>query len=189
MAEDAKNRSDAWTALMPNQAIAAVNLLTPPLGAAAAASAMGLGIASQMWGFWAGAMAGAFGANLKTAEADGSRVSADVDDLKTIIRGTAATASADVLEAPARPKAVVVDTASVQPATPDASAQANDLKRISGIGPKLEQVLNGMGIRTYAQIAGWTAEDVARVDDELKFGGRILRDDWVGQANLLMGKP
>ena len=63
---------------------------------------------------------------------------------------------------------------------------ADDLKRISGIGPKLEQVLIGMGIRTYAQIAAWTADDLAEVDDQLKFGGRISRDDWLGQANALL---
>ncbi len=63
---------------------------------------------------------------------------------------------------------------------------ADDLKRISGIGPKLEQVLNGMGIRTYAQIAAWTVDDLAKVDDQLKLGGRISRDDWVGQAKGLV---
>ena len=46
-----------------------------------------------------------------------------------------------------------------------------------------------MEISTYAQIAGWTADEIAKVDDELKFGGRIVRDDWVGQANRLKGKP
>lgn len=62
----------------------------------------------------------------------------------------------------------------------------DDLKRISGIGPKLEQVLNAMGIRTYDQIAAWTADDLAKVDDQLKLGGRISRDDWLGQANVLV---
>lgn len=68
-----------------------------------------------------------------------------------------------------------------KPAAPD------DLKAISGIGPKLEQVLNGMGVWTYAQIASWTPEQAAAVDDRLGFAGRIGRDDWVGQAKRLAG--
>lgn len=62
------------------------------------------------------------------------------------------------------------------PATPD------DLKLISGIGPKLEKVLNGLGIWTFAQIAQWTPNEVAWVDDFLQFKGRIERDDWIAQA-------
>ena len=62
----------------------------------------------------------------------------------------------------------------------------DDLKQISGIGPKLEQVLNGMGIRRFAEIARWTDKDVKRVDDQLGFGGRIARDGWVAQAKALM---
>jgi NADH-quinone oxidoreductase subunit E len=68
------------------------------------------------------------------------------------------------------------------------SEARDDLKKISGVGPKLEQVLNSMGIRTYAQIAGWSADDIARVDGRLKLGGRILRDDWTGQANRFAGE-
>lgn len=61
----------------------------------------------------------------------------------------------------------------------------DDLKLISGIGPKLEQVLNGLGVWTYAQIAGWGREEIAWVDDYLSFKGRIGRDDWIGQASKL----
>ena len=60
--------------------------------------------------------------------------------------------------------------------------QADDLKRISGVGPKLEGVLNGMGIYKYAQIAKWTKPEIEYVDDYLNFKGRIGRDDWVGQC-------
>lgn len=66
--------------------------------------------------------------------------------------------------------------------------KADDLKAIAGIGPKLETVLNGLGIWTYKQIAGWTADEVAWVDDYLSFSGRIGRDDWIGQAKTL-AKP
>ena len=63
-----------------------------------------------------------------------------------------------------------------KPTTPD------DLKQISGIGPKLEQVLNGLGIWTFGQVAGWTPQEVAWLDDYLQFKGRIERDNWQAQA-------
>ena len=63
-----------------------------------------------------------------------------------------------------------------RPAAPD------DLKAISGIGPKLEKVLNDLGVWTYAQVAAWGSEEVAWVDDYLSFSGRIGRDKWIEQA-------
>jgi NADH-quinone oxidoreductase subunit E len=72
-----------------------------------------------------------------------------------------------------------------KPAALDKPATPDDLKAISGIGPKLEQVLNGLGIWTYGQVAAWSPEEIAWVDDMLGFRGRIGRDDWVGQATKL----
>ncbi|MBW8282559.1 MAG: NADH-quinone oxidoreductase subunit E [Rhizobium sp.] len=66
-----------------------------------------------------------------------------------------------------------------KPATPD------DLKMISGVGPKIEGILNGLGIYTFAQIAGWHQAEREWVDGYLKFAGRIERDDWVKQAEAL----
>lgn len=62
---------------------------------------------------------------------------------------------------------------------------ADDLKRISGVGPKLEGVLNELGFWHFDQIAKWTDEEVAWVDSRLKFKGRIERDDWITQAAKL----
>lgn len=59
---------------------------------------------------------------------------------------------------------------------------ADDLKKISGVGPVLEKKLNALGITTYAQIAAFTADDIAKVDDALSFKGRIERDNWLEQA-------
>ncbi len=59
---------------------------------------------------------------------------------------------------------------------------ADDLKKISGVGPKLEGVLNDLGFYHFDQIAAWTPEQVAWVDARLKFKGRIERDDWISQA-------
>ncbi|WP_425088887.1 50S ribosomal protein L21 [Stappia sp.] len=65
---------------------------------------------------------------------------------------------------------------------------ADDLKKISGVGPVLEKKLNALGITTYAQVAAFTAEDIARVDDALSFKGRIDRDNWIEQASELASK-
>ena len=63
--------------------------------------------------------------------------------------------------------------------------QAGDLKLISGVGPKLEQTLNDLGIWHYAQVAQFKKKDIAWVDERLRFKGRIERDDWVSQAKEL----
>lgn len=64
---------------------------------------------------------------------------------------------------------------------------ADDLKKIKGVGPKLEEVLHSMGFYHFDQIAGWSAEEVAWVDENLNgFRGRVTRDDWQSQARELM---
>jgi NADH-quinone oxidoreductase subunit E len=69
-----------------------------------------------------------------------------------------------------------------------ASAKADDLKQISGIGPKLEEVLNSMGYRSFADIAKLDAKAIAKLEADTGLTGRIGRDDWVGQAKALIGK-
>lgn len=61
----------------------------------------------------------------------------------------------------------------------------DDLKRIRGIGVLIEKKLNAMGVRSYEQIANWTAADVARVSETLDFKGRIERESWIEQARIL----
>ena len=62
---------------------------------------------------------------------------------------------------------------------------ADDLKKISGVGPKLEKTLNGLGIFHFAQIAAFTPDNVAWVDRHLRFKGRIEREQWIEQAKVL----
>eukprot|EP01025_Chloroclados_australasicus_P013573 TRINITY_DN16393_c1_g1_i1.p1 TRINITY_DN16393_c1_g1~~TRINITY_DN16393_c1_g1_i1.p1 ORF type:complete len:154 (-),score=21.11 TRINITY_DN16393_c1_g1_i1:36-464(-) len=64
-------------------------------------------------------------------------------------------------------------------------AKPDDLKLISGVGPKLEGVLNDLGIYKYEQVAKWKKAERDWVDTYLKFKGRIERDDWVKQAKAL----
>jgi NADH-quinone oxidoreductase subunit E len=64
--------------------------------------------------------------------------------------------------------------------------RADDLKQIKGIGPKLEALLNEVGVWHFDQIASWKARDIAHVDELLVgFRGRITRDKWVKQAKVL----
>ena len=63
--------------------------------------------------------------------------------------------------------------------------KADDLQRISGIGPKNEGILHNLGFFHFDQIAEWTEAQVSWVDDHLRFGGRIKREEWIKQAGLL----
>ncbi|MBC7145875.1 MAG: NADH-quinone oxidoreductase subunit E [Thioclava marina] len=67
--------------------------------------------------------------------------------------------------------------------------QADDLKMIKGVGPKLEQLLHSMGVYHFDQIAAWSEAELAWVDANLEgFKGRASRDEWVAQAqNLAIG--
>jgi predicted flap endonuclease-1-like 5' DNA nuclease len=64
-------------------------------------------------------------------------------------------------------------------------SKADNLQRLSGVGPKNEKILHSLGIFHFDQIAGWSAAEVNWVDDHLKFNGRIRREEWVNQAKLL----
>lgn len=67
-----------------------------------------------------------------------------------------------------------------------AFGKPDDLKVISGVGPKLEKMLHGIGVYYYWQVADWTKADVQEADDLLDaFKGRIERDGWVKQAAKL----
>lgn len=80
------------------------------------------------------------------------------------------------------------DPAMAKPVGIDRPAMPDDLKQIAGVGPKLEEVLNRLGIWSFEQIAGWGEKEIAWVDDYLQFRGRISRDDWIGQAKDLAKK-
>ena len=59
----------------------------------------------------------------------------------------------------------------------------DDLKKIHGIGPVIERVLNRMGTHTFLQIAQWDHTDIERVADKLNtFPDRIVRDNWIEGA-------
>ena len=63
----------------------------------------------------------------------------------------------------------------------------DDLTIIGGIGPKIQEVLNELGIFHYDQIAAWSPENISWIDNHLNFSGRIAREGWVEQAAILSG--
>jgi NADH-quinone oxidoreductase subunit E len=65
------------------------------------------------------------------------------------------------------------------------NGKADDLRAISGVGPKIEESLHEMGIYHYDQIAGWSEANAAWVDGFLKFTGRVGREKWIEQAQEL----
>ncbi len=84
-------------------------------------------------------------------------------------------------------RAADADAVGIRPlalATP-LGAEADDLKRIKGIGPQNEKRLNALGIFHFAQIAAWTAENARWAGSYLAFPGRIEREDWISQAEVL----
>ncbi|MCC2111772.1 MAG: 30S ribosomal protein S2, partial [Hyphomicrobiales bacterium] len=66
--------------------------------------------------------------------------------------------------------------------------EADALTKITGVGPAIEKKLHGLGIYHFWQIAEFSAEDIAAVDAELNFKGRIERDDWIGQAKAFIAE-
>lgn len=69
---------------------------------------------------------------------------------------------------------------------PAAVGNPDDLRQIKGIGPKLNDLLQSLGVRRFDQIAAWGRDEIAKVDSHLgAFSGRIERDNWVEQAKLL----
>jgi poly(3-hydroxybutyrate) depolymerase len=65
-------------------------------------------------------------------------------------------------------------------------APADDLKRIAGIGPKLEASLNAAGITRLAQVARLTVKQATALDVRLALKGRVARDKWIEQARGLL---
>ena len=58
----------------------------------------------------------------------------------------------------------------------------DNLKKISGVGPVLEKKLHEAGIYFFWQVAALNADQIAELEEEMSFPGRITRDEWVKQA-------
>jgi len=201
--------------MLPREFASAANLFVHPFAGMAAASAVGIGMASQGFGLWLGTVSafaeasqtmfwplydeldediGSDKARRSPATKAKSTAKVLIEDVRSTALEIAGPADAAGSAAPARAEPSVAAKASSavlepedfrQPKSMPKPRKVDDLKAISGIGPKLEKVLNGLGVWTYAQIAAWTKEEIAWVDDYLSFKGRIGRDEWIKQAATL----
>jgi NADH-quinone oxidoreductase subunit E len=177
---------------------ATARLLASPTAPFIAMSAVGLGMAAHVVGLWTGVLAGMASVSQGSATgAPGPRNEARIvpmpkrwrPELKVVAaidRPRSAPASSGSRTArQAAPKAKSAAQVPERPSPVERPALPDDLKAISGVGPKLEKVLNDLGIWTYAQIANWGPGEIAWLEDHLSLRGRIQRDDWVGQARAL----
>lgn len=85
-------------------------------------------------------------------------------------------------------KAVAEKPSTKKPAPSSVGAQSGQdkLTLIRGIGPVLEKKLGDIGVTRFEQIAGWTAQDIDGFSEQLRFKGRIEREEWVKQAKALL---
>lgn len=86
------------------------------------------------------------------------------------------------------PKAEAKKAAPKKAAPKTADAGADDLKKLSGVGPALEKKLIEAGVTSFAQIAAWGEADIAEFDEKLSFKGRIEREGWVEQAKAIVAE-
>lgn len=68
----------------------------------------------------------------------------------------------------------------------EAAAEADDLKKINGIGPAYEKKLNAAGVNSYAQLSKLDSNSIEVLETMMKWPGRVERDEWVTQATELM---
>jgi large subunit ribosomal protein L19 len=64
----------------------------------------------------------------------------------------------------------------------------DDLTQIKTITPELAERLGGLGVVKFEQIANFSDDDIANVDEALGLDGRIENDDWIGQAQRLLAE-
>jgi len=80
-------------------------------------------------------------------------------------------------------KAKTIDFATIGVATSD---EKDDLQRIKGVGPFIEDKLNALGIYTFEQVGNMTSKIEEQVNIAIEFfSGRIKRDKWAKQAKKL----
>ncbi|WP_375569470.1 hypothetical protein ABWH92_14345 [Ahrensia marina] len=167
--------------------------MATPVMAPAMMGAVAANTAVATWaGLWMGApLAGAAALQALSGEAPAAAS-------KKAVSRPAKPASSTVVKAATKPSAKVsVSKKATKANAPKASpkvddrpagldapnaGKADDLKRISGVGPKMESVLNDLGIYHFDQVAAWTKKEIAWVENYLRFKGRIERDGWIAQA-------
>lgn len=117
------------------------------------------------------------------AEAEHRRLADELAAMQGLQDGQAA----DVAASEPTPRILAaVAQAAASLAQDTADAEPDDLQQIKGIGPKIADRLNELGVLRLQQIAEWTPENIDRVNQHLKFKGRIEREEWIPQAKALI---
>jgi len=89
-------------------------------------------------------------------------------------------------EAKPAPAPEAAPAPSGKPNIPAAVGEPDNLRLIKGVGPKLNTLLNSLGVTRFDQIAEWKEAEINEVDQYLDtFSGRITRDAWIDQAKFL----
>ena len=118
-----------------------------------------------------------------SAEAEYRRLADELAAIQGLQDGQAGEAAA--MEPTPRILAAVAQAAASL-AQDNAGAESDDQRQIKGIGPKIADSLDRLGVQRLEQIAAWTPADVARVNEQLRFKGRIEREEWISQAKTLI---
>lgn len=183
---------------------ASAKLFAEQTSAMAVMTAYGMSVAAQMTSMMLGALQGpgmmdsteapkpsAAEAPVAAAEPSAKVVPLRPRAVKVAEAAPAAavkTATKAAKVAPVKTPAAKAARTTAKTAAPAKPAEdGDDLKKISGIGPRLEQELKARGIRRYAEVAALTKAAVKKLDGELGLEGRIVKDDWAGQAKALSG--
>lgn len=200
-----KNAATTGTSAVGSSHAAFAEILTTgPLfaqtsAAMAMATTIGVSIAGQFAGAFFGVVQGALEAHNKLGRPGLQETEVAVP------KAAVAPALREIVVKPAIKKKAAVSRSSAKAGASNAAAKAkpgvakaatrrsaksvakDDLKRIAGIGRRLEKELNEQGITQFRQIAAWDAAEVTRLNQALGLDGCIGRDDWVGQARKLVG--
>lgn len=145
------------------------------------------------WLIWrygkeAGEDAGALRRQCDSLKAENQELKAKLSTCQNSLAAKSVAPVATMAAAPVAAAATAAPVAGTKPQGLSAprGGKADDLKQISGVGPKMEKLVNSLGFYHFDQIAGWSASEVAWVDDNLEgFKGRVTRDNWIDQAKVL----
>jgi large subunit ribosomal protein L21 len=63
---------------------------------------------------------------------------------------------------------------------------SDDLKQLSGVGPALEKKLHAAGVKSFEQIAAWSAKDIEVINEKISSKGRVEKEGWIDQAKVML---
>lgn len=88
-----------------------------------------------------------------------------------------------------RTRSTTINRESEEPPRFTPAANADDLKKVYGIGPKTERALTDMGINTISQVANLTRPDIEFIAARMNiFPGKIEKDNWVASAREILAE-